>query len=80
MKGDVFNVGSGIEFSITEAISNFFEAFEIKPQLLFNGINKEGNPLNWKADIKKLTSLGYQNNHNFKNAITLTAKWLKANG
>lgn len=80
MKCDVFNVGSGIEFSITEAISTFFEAFETKPQLLFNGINKEGNPLNWKADIKKLTLLGYQNNHHFKKAITITANWLKANG
>jgi dTDP-glucose 4,6-dehydratase/UDP-glucose 4-epimerase len=80
MKGDVYNVGSGIEISITEAISTFFEAFETRPQFCFNGKNKEGNPLQWKADIKKLTLLGFQNKHKFQNAITLTADWLKANG
>lgn len=80
MKCDIYNVGSGIEHSINEAILSFFEAFDIKPQLNFNGKNKKGNPLNWKADIKKLKLLGYQNNFNFKNGIIKTAYWLKENG
>lgn len=80
MKCDVYNVGSGIEKSINETIRTFFEIFESKPRLTFNGNNKKGNPLNWKADISKLISMGYQNKYDFKKGISLTADWLKTNG
>ena len=80
MMGDVFNVGSGVEFSITEAISFFFESFEKKPILNFNGKQKAGNPIYWKADISKINSLGFQHKTNFYKGILQTAEWLKLNG
>lgn len=80
MKCDIYNIGSGIEKSIDDTIRTFFEVFGSKPRFTFNGNNKKGNPINWKADISKLISLGYQNKYDFKKGISLTADWLKSNG
>ncbi len=80
MKCDIYNIGSGIEKSIDDTIRTFFEVFGSKPRLTFNGNNKKGNPINWKADISKLISLGYQNKYDFIKGISLTADWLKSNG
>jgi dTDP-glucose 4,6-dehydratase/UDP-glucose 4-epimerase len=80
MKCDIYNIGSGIEKSIDDTIRTFLEVFGSIPRLIFNGNNKKGNPLNWKADISKIISMGYQNKYDFKKGISLTVDWLKSNG
>jgi dTDP-glucose 4,6-dehydratase/UDP-glucose 4-epimerase len=80
MKCNTFNVASGVELSINEAIITFFESFELKPSLFFNKKNKPGNPINWKGSVKKLTAIGYYNKYDFITGISKTADWLKSNG
>jgi UDP-glucose 4-epimerase len=77
MNGDVFNLASGQETSIANAINLFINSYDSNVQFKFNGHVREGDPLNWKADISKLTTLGFNPSFNIKSGITKLANWLK---
>lgn len=80
-KGDsfeVFNVASGEEIKIKDAAKLFFQLYNPLVQYRFSGKKREGDPDRWRADISKLTSLGFKNNTSFKDGISLYVSWLKA--
>lgn len=71
----IFNVGLGIESSIrdvVEAIVNFTE-----PRLIvkFNGLVREGDPVNWCADVSKLNSIGFVPKVPLQAGLENTARW-----
>lgn len=56
----VFNVANGKEITIQKAAETFAECYGFdKSKIVFNGIVREGDPLNWRADISRIASLGY---------------------
>jgi len=57
---DVINVGNGEEVFIQDAVSVFFSFFDKEISYNFSGDSRKGDPVNWKADISKLRSFGYQ--------------------
>ena len=59
-EGESLNVGNGVETSIKEAVSVFYESFPEKVAYKFMGTNRKGDPINWVADIQKIASFGYQ--------------------
>jgi dTDP-glucose 4,6-dehydratase/UDP-glucose 4-epimerase len=77
---EVYNVGCGVETTINEAVSAMCNCFFQQPVIRFNGLNKAGDPLRWRADITKLKNLGYEFSHNFLTGIKATSIWLKSNG
>jgi len=59
-EADVINVGNGEEVFIQDAVSVFFSFFDEDISYNFSGDSRKGDPVNWKADISKLRSYGYQ--------------------
>jgi dTDP-glucose 4,6-dehydratase/UDP-glucose 4-epimerase len=57
-ENDVFNVANGEETNIQYLATIFKQYFKGK-EISFSGKTKNGDPLNWKADISKIIRLGY---------------------
>jgi dTDP-glucose 4,6-dehydratase/UDP-glucose 4-epimerase len=77
--GEAINVSSGIETTIKEAVYIFCKNIRSNIEICFSNISKEGDPINWKADIEKLQSYGFRNKYSIKSGLELTAKWMKEN-
>lgn len=74
---DVYNVASGSETLIKDAAKIFFSSREEKINYKFNDIVRSGDPLNWKADISKLKSLGFELVFSLEQGISDLKTWLK---
>ena len=74
--GDVYNIASGSETKIVEVVSVFFELYKPSLQYRFIGSNRSGDPLNWKADITKITNLGFTPKVDLKTGLRNYIKWL----
>ena len=79
MKGQVINVSSGIETTIAEAIEIFIKLLRNNNIIEFTNQENPGNPLNWRADVKVLTSLGFTAKTDLYQGLNSTVKWLKEN-
>jgi dTDP-glucose 4,6-dehydratase/UDP-glucose 4-epimerase len=77
--GEAINVSSGIETTIKEAVYIFCKNIRSDIEICFNNISKEGDPINWKADIGKLQFYGFQNKYSIESGLELTAKWMQEN-
>jgi dTDP-glucose 4,6-dehydratase/UDP-glucose 4-epimerase len=79
MRGEVYNVGTGVETKIKEAIKVYVNELDKNRTFAFNGLIKEGDPKNWKADINKLRQLGFEPKTSIEEGLRLLAEWLKMN-
>lgn len=77
--GQVFNVASGVETSISYAARVFLSKLDPECVVTFNGQVKQGDPVNWVASIEKLKECGFKIQHEFETEIEKYAKWLKEN-
>jgi UDP-glucose 4-epimerase len=59
-KAEVVNVANGQEVMIKDAVSIYSGLFKNKVPYSFSGAIREGDPLNWIADISSLKSFGYE--------------------
>jgi UDP-glucose 4-epimerase len=76
MRGEVYNVASGYETTIGEAVSLFLLALNSKKTMLFDGTMRVGDPLNWLADISKLQQLDFKAKIDLKEGIIELAEWI----
>jgi UDP-glucose 4-epimerase len=74
---ECFNVASGRETTIAEAASRLIEHLAIDLKLVFSGIVRPGEPLNWRADVTKLTATGFEPQVSLSDGIRTLADWLK---
>ncbi len=77
--GEAINVSSGIETTIKKAAEIFCASIADDININFNKKTKPGDPLNWRADINTLSSLGFTNTTSIETGLTKTGKWLKEN-
>lgn len=77
--GRSINVSSGIENTIAEAVTLFVGSIDNKKEVVFNGVSKPGDPLNWRADIAPLIALGFAPKTQLPQGLNETVKWLKEN-
>lgn len=73
----IYNAANGIETRIKEISSICIKYFPEIKQVHFNGQVKIGDPVMWKADIKKINSLGYIQSITLDNGITEYINWFK---
>jgi nucleoside-diphosphate-sugar epimerase len=78
LTGEAYNLGSGIETPIEEAVNIFFSALSIKQKYYFNGKIREGDPLNWRADIGKIKELGFSPRYDLKKGLAELAQWFRS--
>ena len=74
----LFNVANGEEITIRRVTEIFAEEFGLpKTQINFNGHTREGDPINWRADISRIQELGYKKTVNIDDGIAEYCKWCK---
>lgn len=75
-KDVIFNVANGEEVLIREVTELFANAIGIsKDKIKYNGVVREGDPLNWKADIDKIAKLGYTKCVSIEDGINSYVEW-----
>lgn len=79
-KGEIFNLASGMQTSIRDASQLFLKEINTTKKIQFNGLKKEGDPLNWCASIDNLLDTGFISNKDFTNELIHYARWVKENG
>jgi len=72
---NVFNVATGNEITIKEAISYLFEHADPIPEISFNGVSRAGDPERWLADISRLRNIGFESNSDLKQSLGCFYKW-----
>jgi nucleoside-diphosphate-sugar epimerase len=77
MEAECYNVASGIETRIKEAALSFVGNFSNPPLLSFNNYTKPGDPINWKADISKISTLGFAPSVLMEEGLRLTFEWIQ---
>lgn len=78
MQGEVYNLGSGQEVTISELSSMLVNVMGLNNIPQFNAITAVGNPLNWQADISKLKSIGFTPTVKLEQGISTFANWCRA--
>ncbi|MGQ0829479.1 MAG: NAD-dependent epimerase/dehydratase family protein [Bacteroidota bacterium] len=76
-EGEIYNIANGEEIYIKDAVNLFIKEYKWNGKITFSGKEKPGDPLNWKADIKKIQSLGYKIKYSFSEGIKNYCQWLK---
>jgi UDP-glucose 4-epimerase len=79
LDGEAVNVASGNEDTIANVAAVFNEAMGGSKKIRFNGQIKQGDPLNWRADISRISAWGFKPVYNIRQGIPPTAQWLKEN-
>jgi UDP-glucose 4-epimerase len=77
--GTAINIASGTESNIKTAAEVFINASKRNLKLRFIGVNKIGDPLNWRGDISVLRSLGFNNKISLQEGIHKYCEWLERN-
>jgi dTDP-glucose 4,6-dehydratase/UDP-glucose 4-epimerase len=77
LEGECYNIASGKEYTIEEAVSVFLAAMGEKAKYSFNGVVREGDPLNWRADISSLKILGFKPAIELDEGLRDTVKWMQ---
>lgn len=80
-KGDfnaaVYNVASGVEVSIKEVAMLFLGELNYKGKIIFTHSERKGDPVNWKANVERITSIGFQPSVTIHEGIKKYVEWLR---
>jgi UDP-glucose 4-epimerase len=73
---NVINIASGIETKISDAAYLFANLLGTEKKITFNGVIREGEPLNWRADISTMKTIGFVPLNSIEKGIEKYIKWL----
>lgn len=76
-KGEVVNSANGKQIFIRDAVNTFIKQLAWTGKIQFMGAPRQGDPLNWEADISTLKKFGYKQQVPFEEGIKRYIKWLK---
>jgi UDP-glucose 4-epimerase len=76
-KGEAYNIASGTEVSIRDLASLLIQTFGGQEPATFNGRQDPGTPKNWRADIRKLTSLGFSPSISLEEGVRDVHDWFQ---
>lgn len=71
----VFNVASGAELKIAELARLIRNTVGSSKTIFFNGKIRQGDPLKWRADIRKLKELGFEPKISIDDGVRNYCKW-----
>jgi UDP-glucose 4-epimerase len=78
MTGEVYNIASGNEIMIEELAHRILKHLRSNLILEMDGVLPAGIPHNWRADISKLRTLGYQQSISFDAGVESFTAWARA--
>ncbi len=76
MKAEIYNLASGVEVTIKEVVALLFRELDPRLQFTFNNRIRQGDPLNWRADVSELKSLGFEATTTLEAGIKKLSHWL----
>jgi UDP-glucose 4-epimerase len=73
----LYNLGSGVESTVAEVANCLVKHLNINVAITFDGQVPKGDPLNWRADISKLSKLGFAPKFTINDGLKQVAEWAK---
>jgi UDP-glucose 4-epimerase len=73
----IYNIASGEETSIKDVSEKLFSLLCPDKKIFFNKLVRAGDPLNWRADISRLTALGFRPEYSIDDGILKLVQWFK---
>lgn len=70
-----YNVASGTETSIADLVSQLASILNPEAAVRYTGTVRPGDPLNWKADVRKIQLLGFQPTLDLNDGLRRYAAW-----
>jgi UDP-glucose 4-epimerase len=77
-KGERYNLGAGREVTIAELFQMLSRELGCRTEPIFSGESRPGDPLNWRADISRLKSLGFEPSVDLEQGLRTFAAWVTA--
>jgi UDP-glucose 4-epimerase len=68
-QGDVYNLASGTETSIRTLQELVVDELGMDIKVEFDGLVVPGNPLNWRADMSRLSAMGFKPKVNLREGV-----------
>ena len=78
IEGEVYNLASGQEVAIAELANLVLDALEYDGTSIFDGVVPAGTPLNWQANVSKLSALGFTASVPLERGVKTFANWCRA--
>jgi dTDP-glucose 4,6-dehydratase/UDP-glucose 4-epimerase len=76
-KASVYNIANGEEVSISRLANLLVTELGFSGELFFSGVSREGDPLKWRADISRISSLGYIQATSITSGVAKYVSWIK---
>jgi dTDP-glucose 4,6-dehydratase/UDP-glucose 4-epimerase len=73
----LYNLANGEEIAIKLVTEKMKSLLRYNNEIIFNGAERKGDPLNWRADISKLKELGYQQQVTIDEGLYKYVEWLR---
>ncbi len=77
--GEAINIASGKEIYIKDAVETFVSVYNKSLKIEFSNEKKEGDPINWCADMTYLKELGFMPNTDLSPELKNYSDWLLGN-
>ncbi|HSI10816.1 MAG TPA: NAD-dependent epimerase/dehydratase family protein [Chthoniobacter sp.] len=77
-EGDIYNLASGREVTIAELAATLLSSLGSQFQPTFDGHATPGDPLHWRADITKISGLGFAPATPLEQGLHTVATWCAA--
>ncbi len=78
LTGNVYNLGSSESISISELARDVATAMGLDPVIRHSGQRGAGHPRTWRADTRRLESLGYEEKVTYKEGLAETVAWFRS--
>ncbi len=76
VNSDIFNIASGESNTIKKVAELFLSYIDKNAKIGFNSMERKGDPEFWKADISKITNLGFIPKTSLEQGLKIVAKWI----
>jgi len=77
LEGECINVGSGVETRIDDLALMVMTALGVTKPITFDGTSPPGMPVCWRADIRRLQSMGFQPRFDIVNGVANYVAWAR---
>lgn len=75
LQGEAYNIASGRTHTTLQVARIIADVLGVDPVISFSGAGRSGDPLNWCADIERLSSLGFIPRFDMQQGIEETVAW-----
>jgi UDP-glucose 4-epimerase len=74
-KGDIYNLASGTETTIRGLQEIIVSELGLEIPVEFNGLVVPGDPINWRADVSRISLMGFRPEIDLREGVASYAKW-----